>query len=725
MQQDVLKELYESLIDPAQRHQLGEYYTPDWLADLMVREVVTDPLAQRVLDPACGSGTFLFHAVRYFLAAADEKGYDNAAALAECTRKVLGVDIHPVAALIARVTYLLALGPERLIGDRGSLAIPVYLGDSLQWNTEGFITGRDVVVRVPDGPRLHFPAAIVADVARFDEIVQRMLDYSERGAPASDLQSWLQREDIGDEWGRGRLADTYQHLCDLRAAGRDHIWGYVVRNQARPVWLSTNDQRADVIIGNPPWLAYRYMSRAMQRRFREESQRRNLWAGGNVATHQDLSAYFYACCAELYAKPGGTLAFVLPYATLHRKQYEGFRSGVFGEGDVVFARAAIRQAWTFDESVQPLFPVPSCVLIGRVGDSSALPKQVAAYTGTLPRRDATPEQAAQYLTHSIAPWPTGGKRTGGSAYRAKFRNGATLFPRMLCIVEEVSSVGVLGSAANAPIVRSRRTRQEKEPWKGLPSLQQQVEKQFVRPVYLGESVAPYRLLQPVDGIIPWDSDGKRLLDAQAAQQSGYPHLGAWLTEAERLWNTHGAGRMTFVEQLDYFGKLSVQFPAPSVRVICAASGTLPAAAVLSDNEAVLEHALYWAAVSKREAYYVTAILNSEAARSRVAAMQARGQWGARHFDKLMFELPIPLFNVNDPLHRKLAAAAARAAKIAANVPLKDNMYFVTARKHIRTALHDHGIAEEIEDLVTRLLAVLEGEAAAPSFRRKPESRGAP
>lgn len=29
---DVLKSLYESLIDPAQRRDLGEYYTPDWLA---------------------------------------------------------------------------------------------------------------------------------------------------------------------------------------------------------------------------------------------------------------------------------------------------------------------------------------------------------------------------------------------------------------------------------------------------------------------------------------------------------------------------------------------------------------------------------------------------------------------------------------------------------------------------------------------------------------------
>ena len=167
--------------------------------------------------------------------------------------------------------------------------------------------------------------------------------------------------------------------------------------------------------------------------------------------------------------------------------------------------------------------------------------------------------------------------------------------------------------------------------------------------------------------------------------------------------------MPFSEQLDYFCKLSAQFPAsatksaPSVRVICAASGTLPAAAVLSEREAVLEHALYWAATGKREAQYLTAILNSEAARSRVAAMQSRGQWGARHFDKLMFELPIPLFNVNDPLHRELAAAAERAANVAARVPLKEGTHFVTARKHIRTALHDHGIAREIDDLVARLL----------------------
>ena len=56
---DVLKGLYESLIDPEQRHELGEYYTPDWLAAWIVAEAIKDSLEQRVIDPACGSGTFL------------------------------------------------------------------------------------------------------------------------------------------------------------------------------------------------------------------------------------------------------------------------------------------------------------------------------------------------------------------------------------------------------------------------------------------------------------------------------------------------------------------------------------------------------------------------------------------------------------------------------------------------------------------------------------------
>ena len=143
---DVLKVLYESLIDPDQRHDLGEYYTPDWLAQWVCERAIERPLEQRVLDPSCGSGTFLFHAVRRFLAAADAAGTDRREALLRCTSQILGIDVHPVAVINARVTYLLAIGDEWL-KDRSSVNIPVYLGDSLQWNTDQILVGQTVHIQ--------------------------------------------------------------------------------------------------------------------------------------------------------------------------------------------------------------------------------------------------------------------------------------------------------------------------------------------------------------------------------------------------------------------------------------------------------------------------------------------------------------------------------------------------------------------------------------------------
>ena len=74
-----------------------------------------------------------------------------------------------MAVQIARVTYLLALGEERLRHpDRPQLAIPVYLGDALQWNVQGFLAERDVLIDVPEGPVLHFPYGVTRSPADFD-----------------------------------------------------------------------------------------------------------------------------------------------------------------------------------------------------------------------------------------------------------------------------------------------------------------------------------------------------------------------------------------------------------------------------------------------------------------------------------------------------------------------------------------------------------------------------
>ncbi len=699
---DVLKTLYESLIDPRQRHDLGEYYTPDWLAERMCVRAIPDPLHQRVLDPACGSGTFPFHAVRRLLAAADAAGMTNREALARCCEQVMGIDVHPVAVIVARVTYLLALGEARL-RDRPALAIPIYLGDALQWNTQSFMAEREVLIAVPDGPTLLFPFAVTREPAVFDAVIGGMLDFIEHAADASAFGAWLKLRGIDDAADVAALARTFEDLSRLSAAGRNHIWGYVARNLSRPIWLSSEAQRADVVIGNPPWLSYRYMAPETQERFRAECQARGLWAGGRLATHQDLSAYFFARSVELYLKDGGTIAFVMPHAAITRQQFEGFRTGTFGvPRQPPVATVTFAEVWGFDERVQPLFPVPSAVIIARHGVPGALPREVTAFAGTLPRRDASPEEAEAALTvHADA--RTVLAHPAESAYRDRFRQGATVVPRVLWLVRSVSA-GILGADPTAPLVESRRSRQEKEPWKSLPPIRGQVEATFIRPLYLGESIAPYRVLGSVPTIIPWDEVKRTVLGAAAARSAGYVHLASWLTAAEGLWAAHGRGRMTLRDRIDYHGSLATQMPPASVRVVYSKAGTQPAAAVLRAGTEVVDHKLYWAGAGEDEALYLETILNSEVARSRVAHLQSRGQWGARDFDKVIFELPIPAFDPSDALHQELASAARLAEEVAASVILPPSMHFVRARSMVRDALRAQGVAQKIEALVGTLLA---------------------
>jgi hypothetical protein len=149
IQVDILKGLYENLIDPDQRHNLGEYYTPDWLAERVCRATIHDPLNERVIDPACGSGTFLFHAIRRLVSAANAADMSAGETITRAEEKIAGIDVHPVAVIFARATYLLALMPTLQKGRPGSLSVPVYLGDALQWNAREFMNLHDLEIVVP------------------------------------------------------------------------------------------------------------------------------------------------------------------------------------------------------------------------------------------------------------------------------------------------------------------------------------------------------------------------------------------------------------------------------------------------------------------------------------------------------------------------------------------------------------------------------------------------
>lgn len=302
-----------------------------------------------------------------------------------------------------------------------------------------------------------------------------------------------------------------------------------------------------------------------------------------------------------------------------------------------------------------------------------------------------------------APAPSVGEFEGGSAYRQAFRQGATLVPRMLCLVER-RAVGRLGANPAAPSVISRRSKQEKQPWKALPGIESPVEVEFLRPVLLGESILPFRVFRPFEGVVPVTSSGS-VLDASTTANRGFVALHGWMRKAEAVWKANAeSGLMTLTERWNYHNELGAQFPIAPIRVVYAKAGTLPAACVLHDMRAAIDHMLYWTAIAdESEGRYLAAILNSETARARAAQYQARGQWGARHFDKVMFNLPIPRFDSADGLHGVLADAAAQAERVAAAVEFPEGVQFQRARRLVREALAEADLARRIDALVAQLL----------------------
>ena len=701
---DVLKSLYESLIDPAQRHDLGEYYTPDWLAAKIVARTLAHPLTERVLDPACGSGTFLFHAIRRKLSAFEAAGRTRAAAVAACVEQVRGLDVHPVAVIIARVTWLLALGPS--IFDReGELYVPVFLGDAMQWNLRQIGDTLDVVVPVPDEAPLHVPAGFAEDQARFDRGVQALSQGLQDRATPVQIERSLARIDGVVAEDAAAMRGTFVRLRELYDSGKNGIWPFVLRNLMRPLWLSRPDQRADVLIGNPPWIAYRYLSAEMRLRLRNACVAMNLWLGGRLATNQDLSALFWARSGERYLQQGGTIAFILPYAALNRPAFGGLRVGDFNA-----VQLHIDEAWDLAR-VRPLFgrngTTSASVLFGRRAPTGPLPDTVERFSGVLLRRDASETEADSRLTRTHEPWPSVTTLEGASPYRDRFKQGATVVPRRFYLVER-EAASRLGDNPAAPRVRGRISSIDKPPWNSVEPPHGAVEMDFLRPVLLGESIAPFRLLRPALAVVP--ATAETLLDAATAADSGHRHLATWMRDIEGKWTAYsrrgadGLPRMTLQERLDFGKGLSRQLSVDGLKVVYAKAGTLLSSAIVDEPRIFIDHMAYWTVTrTAEEARYLTAVLNSGIIVPRIVSMQPRGAGGPRHFDKLVWELPIPEFDSRQPLHRQLSDAAIEAERVTALVELREGAYFTTHRRAIRDALAADGIAAQIDTLVARLL----------------------
>lgn len=740
VEHDVMKHLYEAVIPADTRRALGEYYTPDWLAAMMVNRIIPVPTRVRVLDASCGSGTFIFHSVRAFLQAADSEGLDNRTCLAHLTKSVVGLDIHPVAVALARVTYLLALGTERLTGDRDQLSIPVHLGDAIQWEQRQdlFVANGQVAISTRNDDfigegggglfddDLVFPTEVLEDLGAFDHLVASMGEAvlalegpkykdSRRFADASAsvqreaVLPILKQHGVSQE-GQRPLIRTFNRWYGLHRTGRNHVWGYYARNLVRPIWMSHAENRFDVLIGNPPWLAYSKMHGTMKKRFAQLSRSYGLLDGNTGVSGRDLSTLFVTRAVDKYLKPGGTFAFVMPYGTLTRKSHHAFRGGRWSTRSGGDLGARFGESWSLIECPTG-FPIPSCVITGeRVSGNplGASTRVTVLHPGF--GDAATSPHMAEALLHTsqgnvVAHDPR--DPSPRSPYKKLFRDGAIIYPRRLVCVQRETS-GPLGMPAGKVPVRSRTSADDKKPWI-IDPLQATVDQEFIFPLALGESIAPFRAEWIAECVAPI-SRGELMSPNDALTRPG---LAQWWTQAEAAWSNHRvkSEKKALAERLDYHGQLAAQLPLERpLRVVYAKSGSNLTAALIRDPRTIIDHKLYWCpADTEEEAYYLLGLLNSAALQDGVSPLQTLGNFGARDFDKYVFNIPFPRFAPSDCDHQRVAEIARRVESLVARIDLTACNY-KKARSKIRRALSAEPLMAELEAAAARVIPVTAPEA---------------
>lgn len=143
LETDFIKEIFEAVFPSPVRHAMGEFYTPDWLANFTIQTLTeNDELAHQktYLDPTCGSGTFIFNVIKQFQQKSNNQIF----------KQVFGIDLNPVSVLAAKTNYLILYAQCFDFSEKEPLQIPVFYADAIQAKFENKIMFSDFVSEYED-----------------------------------------------------------------------------------------------------------------------------------------------------------------------------------------------------------------------------------------------------------------------------------------------------------------------------------------------------------------------------------------------------------------------------------------------------------------------------------------------------------------------------------------------------------------------------------------------
>ncbi len=338
---DLLKKLYQYLVPQEVRHRLGEYYTPDWLAELLLNEVGYDGnTLKRFLDPACGSGTFLVLAIQRAIKHGREKEKMPDLEIAKrIVANIWGFDLNPLAVIAARTNYLFAMGDlvNEILEKGGKIEIPIYLTDSVltPTRTDRDLSGEFLKVSTSVGD-FRIPSEWVKENFLLNKAAPLIEEILKNQYSLDNAMERFKKEGLVFSYNQEVVKIFYRQLLKLEKQKKNGIWARFLKNAFAPI-LATSKEKFDFVVGNPPWIRWDYLSQEYRNATLQLWKYYGLFSLKGFKTRlgggkKDFSMLFVYASADYYLKQGAKLGFLITQEVFKSKGAgEGFRRFKLGE----------------------------------------------------------------------------------------------------------------------------------------------------------------------------------------------------------------------------------------------------------------------------------------------------------------------------------------------------------------------------------------------------------
>lgn len=330
---DIFKDLYMAIIPRSIRHSMGEYFTPDWLADYVVTESIAfiDKDNWKAIDPCCGSGIFIISLIKKIVGNVDLQTLTDAEKRSICEdvlNRVYGIDINPLSVLSARVGYYLALQP---FGEITDVDIPIYLGDSAIIPIREEIDGIDCYSYSVTNQKMPFKVVFPERLVKENEFCNFMnqLQAYVKTDNSEILFTAIEEQLTEEELESSKLIELIREFADnlvqLHKNNWDGIWVRISTNFMLIARLS----EFEIIVGNPPWVKWEHLPSAYADKIKDLCDVKHIFSndGGQFGgTQLNICALISNVTATNWLTEDGILAFLMPDSIMSQNSYEEFRN---------------------------------------------------------------------------------------------------------------------------------------------------------------------------------------------------------------------------------------------------------------------------------------------------------------------------------------------------------------------------------------------------------------